>query len=72
MDILKKIIIFIIVNLELRLKSASDYKVMCTTQFEATNNKKKGLQRNKGVFCYNLEIHINSIKSNQIILITGK
>ena len=40
MDILKKIIIFIIVNLELRLKSASDYKMMCTKQFEATNNKK--------------------------------
>ena len=48
MDILKKIIIFIIVNLELRLKSASDYEVMCTTQFEATNNKKKAYKETKG------------------------
>ena len=48
MDILKKIIIFIIVNLEIRLKSASDCKVMYTTQFEATNNKKKAYKDTKG------------------------
>ena len=48
MDILKKIIIFIIVNLELRLKSASNYEVMYTTQFEATNNKKKAYKETKG------------------------
>ena len=48
MDVLKKIIIFIIVNLELRLKSASNYEVMYTTQFEATNDKKKAYKETKG------------------------